>query len=310
VIAQLELEWLGGPAASRFRRRRPGADDLPWGSLAAAAPSLPDEVAAAARASFTDGAFSEYASAAAFAALASALLEAGAPIDLIAMAGDFVVDEMVHVELNARLAMELGGAAPYAVDLDKVAPLVDAALPAIERAAELAVKISCIGEALSVPVLSGSLRAAGHPLVRAVLARLARDEPPHARIGWLILDWAEGRLDAARLAVVAGEALAAYAPLWRQASDDADPAHRRTLGWMDGATYRRALTRAVRERVARPLAARGIAVDTARLDLGEPGGSAGPDLLRGRPGGRLRPAGRSTQRPGLFPGLGEPWRRR
>lgn len=240
MIAQLELDWLGGAAERRFRRARPGIDDLPWGTLRVA-----DEDAAAARASWTDGAFSEYASAAAFAALVTALLEAGAPIDLVAMASDIVVDEMVHVELNARVAAELGGAAPYLVDLERVAPLLPPGLPAVERAAELAVRIACVGEALSVPVLASSLGAATHPLIRAVLARIVRDEGPHARIGWLVLDWAGDRVDRRRLAGVARARLEAYAPLWRGPA--ADPA-------------RDVLAAAVRADVARPLAARGIEV--------------------------------------------------
>jgi len=244
-MRQLELDWLGGPAERRMRRRRPGIDDLPWGTLAAA--GIAEADAAPVRASWTDGAFSEYASAAAFAALTTALLEAGAPVDLIAMAGDFVVDEMVHVELNARICAELGGAAPYLVDLEKVSPWVDPALPAIERAAELALQISCVGEALSVPVLAGSMRAARHPLTRAVLRRIVRDEGPHARLGWLVLDWAGDRIDRARLAGVARTRIGHYAPLWR-CPDCAE-----------GAT----MIRAVRRDIVAPLAARGI---TVRVD--------------------------------------------
>ena len=43
------------------------------------------------------------------AATLRALLECRAPLDLIAMAARFPLDELVHVELCARMAMELGG---------------------------------------------------------------------------------------------------------------------------------------------------------------------------------------------------------
>jgi hypothetical protein len=258
-VRQLELDWLGGPAEARFRKRRPGIDDLPWGTLAAV--GLSEEDAAAARGSWTDGAFSEYASAAAFAALTTALLESGAPIDLVAMAGDFVVDEMVHVELNARVCAELGGAAPYLVDLEKVSPLVDASLPAIERAAELAIQISCVGEALSVPVLAGSMRAATHPLTRAVLERIVKDESPHARLGWLVLDWAGDRIDRTRLAGVTATRIRDYSPLWRKKScADADTEQRGVAGWMTDDDLRATLIGAVRHDILAPLAARGIEV--------------------------------------------------
>lgn len=257
-MRQLELDWLGGPAEARFRKRRPGIDDLPWGTLAAS--GMSEEDAAAARVSWTDGAFSEYASAAAFAALTTALLEAGAPIDLVAMAGDFVVDEMVHVELNARICGELGGAAPYLVDLEKVSPLIDAALPAIERAAELAIQISCVGEALSVPVLAGSMRAAKHPLVRSVLERIVKDESPHARLGWLVLDWAGDRIDRTRLAGVVRTRLQDYSPIWRQRSCDAGAEQRALAGWMTEDERRATLIGAVRRDILAPLATRGIEV--------------------------------------------------
>lgn len=264
MIGQLELDWLGGPAEARLRRRRPGIDDLPWGSFDAT--GLSDDDLAAIRLSWTDGAFSEYASAAAFAALTTALLETGAPIDLIAMAGDFVVDEMVHVELNARMASELGGAAPYHVDLDKVSPLTEVGVPAIERAAELAVTISCIGETLSVPSLAGAMRAAAQPLARAVLQRIVQDESPHARLGWLVLDWAGPRIDRPRLGRIARARIAAYAPLW-QAAPCTTPHHQRSAaaGWMAQDALRTTLTDAVRRDIVRPLASRGIAVDVAGL---------------------------------------------
>jgi hypothetical protein len=258
VNAQFEVDWLGGPAAARFRKRRPGIDDLPWGTFELDGVDPAD--LASMQLAWTDGAFSEYASAAAFAALAGALLEAGAPIDLIAMAGDFVVDEMVHVELNARVAAELGGAAPFQVDLERVSPLVDPALPAIERAAELAITISCVGESLSVPVLTGTMRAQSHPLARAVLRRIVQDEAPHARIGWLVLDWAGDRIDRGRLGAVVSRRIADYAPLWRPCTCGQPHRHGES-GWLRDGDLRQALRRAVRHDVVRPLAARGIAVE-------------------------------------------------
>jgi len=267
VIAPFELDWLGGAAATRLRRRRPGIDELPWSTLDPR--GLDAATLDAARAAWTDGAFSEYASAAAFAALALALLEAGAPIDLTAMAGDFVVDEITHVELNARLAAQIGGAAPHLVELDRVAP-VCAPGPAIARAAELAVRICVIGESLSVPVLVSAARRATHPLVRAVLGRIAHDEGPHARLGTLVLGWAGDRLapHRDRLIAAAVRALAAYAPLWR---DDADTSPTpddasAALGLLDAVTHRRVLRRAVRARVVPALDAAGLAPAPEAID--------------------------------------------
>lgn len=212
---QFELGVWGGASGRRLRKRRQGFDRLPWGSIDLASAD-PDALAEAQKV-WTNGAFTEFASGAAFATLAAALCEAGAPIDLIAMAADFAVDEMDHAELAGRLLAELGGSVPYEVDLAKVTPLTtDGASPAL-RAIEIALKTSAIGEALSVPVLSRSMSAAEHPLVRAVLARIAKDEAHHPRLGALVLDWGADvvRAHHDHLVGVALETLGAYAPLWQ-----------------------------------------------------------------------------------------------
>ncbi len=105
-----ELEWLGGIAECHYRSTRPGLDDLPWGSvnLAKYSPELLDS----ARWSWTEIAISEYRAVLAFSDVVRALAVAKAPLDLVGMAADFVLDEVTHVELASRLAMDLGGAAP------------------------------------------------------------------------------------------------------------------------------------------------------------------------------------------------------
>jgi len=77
----------------RLAGRRAFLEELAWDDLSSE--SSP-ELAEPARVVWTQSAFSEYASAAAFAEIASALLAAGAPIDLVAASGDFVADEMLH----------------------------------------------------------------------------------------------------------------------------------------------------------------------------------------------------------------------
>jgi hypothetical protein len=82
------------------------------------------------------------------------------------------------------------------------------------RAAELSIKTSCVGEALSVPALAASRERVDGPLVRAVLDRLLRDEGPHARVGAWFLEWCAERLssdDRKHLAGVALDAIEVYA---------------------------------------------------------------------------------------------------
>jgi hypothetical protein len=251
--AQLSLEWLGGPTERRLRTTRPDFDDLPWECYDAAAVDADEAVEA--RQVWTNGVFTEYASAAAFSAMNLAFLQCGAPVDLCAAAADFAVDELVHVSLVSRLVMTMGGATPYLADLERVAPSRRTELSARMHAAELAIKVSCVGEALSLPALSRSHRGAKQPLARAVLERLRHDEGPHASIGHWFLAWAESWLtrgDREHLGHVARDAIAVYEPIWRESEEPG---------------YRAYMEDAVEHRILRRLAKAGIdARSTSRLD--------------------------------------------
>lgn len=264
-LAPFQLTAIGGPWGRRLAPRRAWIDELPWSE------ELPPSLDA--RQVWTSTAFSEYASAAAFAEIASLFLAAGAPIDLVAAAGDFVVDEIVHTELAARVAAKLGGAVELEVDLSKLVRPAVAADPLL-AAAEVIVRTSCVGEALTVPILKLSRRLAGSELVDAAIATVVADEAHHAQLGWWFLDWASDRLgDGARahLGRVAGTAIRAFAPMLRD--KPCTPSHLGTLGCAD---YDPAFTTAVEGSVARPLAARGIVVpddDLAAVGVAPPGDS-------------------------------------
>jgi len=265
--ALLELEWLGGSVGARMRKRRPGIDALPWGTLAPAVDggAFTPQGIYEARAIWTNAVFTEYASAAAFSQLATAFIECGAPIDLTSTCADIVVDEIAHVELVSRVVTEIGGAVPYELELDKITQLVDPAAPALLRACELAVTTSCVGESLSVPALQRSRTGAKHPLMRAVLDRLVRDEGPHAQLGTRFLAWANHQLrdeDRAWLADIAINAIAVYAPLW-QGEVGTDVAN--GLGVSDDHGYQAMITSAVRDKIAGRLARCNIVLDADRL---------------------------------------------
>jgi hypothetical protein len=262
-----ELSAIGGPWGRRLGPRRAWLDGLPWGER------LPDD-AEEARLVWTRTAFSEYASAAAFAEIAAALLAAGAPIDLTAAASDFVVDEIVHAEAAARLAAALGGAVALEVDLTRLVRPPAAAAPLL-RAAELVVRTSCVGEAMTLPMLKLSRKLAGSALVEGVLRRVIADEAGHAKFGWWFLDWADPGLDdaaRAHLGRVAGEALRAFAPVLGGVCGASG------LGAVACAHYDPAFADAARRRVARPLGERGIEVpagDLAAVGATTPAGGGG-----------------------------------
>ena len=259
-----ELSWRGGATAARLHRRRPGGDALPWGTLDLA--RYPRAHAVEARRIWSNGVFTEYASAAAFSTLTTAMLGCGAPVDLVAMSADIVVDELFHVELSGRLTMELGGGVPLDFDLAQIAPSATTGVRPRGAAAELAVTTSGVCEALSVPAMARSRALATEPLIRAVLDILLADEGPHAKLGDYFLAWAAPRLtdgERAGLAELALDTVEVYRPLWADAPCASCPLPAGLAGHDD--TGRRALRDAVEDRIAAPLARHGIALDPARV---------------------------------------------
>jgi hypothetical protein len=274
--AAFDLEWFGDVAEHHFRKVRPGVDELPWGTLD---PSrYPAELVDRARVSWTEAAYNEYCTASAFAALLGAMLAAKAPVDLIGMASDFVADEILHVELTSRIAMELGGGAPYVIDFEELHRKPDPSLAPIQQASELIVHVCCVSEAFSLPMLASAFGSATHPLTKAVLERIVKDEAPHGRLGFLYLEWAADRLDAeerARLGIVAAETLELLAPLWQRLESRVEDGvttegflleHVRELGWTESSLYKERARRAVDRDVIAPLARFGIAPPRERID--------------------------------------------
>lgn len=256
-----ELELLGGPAERRYRRARPEVEELPWGTLD---PRDYDPAAVVeARKAWTSAAFQEHRTAAACSATLRALVEARAPLDLIAGFARFPLDEVVHVELCARLAMELGGGtelrhAPSAMCAD-----ADASLPPLHRACQLVVRNFCVGESLSIPLLHGIWVRTTHPLPRAVMGRIVRDEAAHGVAGWTFLDWVLPLLSGDGMALVAQTASAAIAEIHRlwlelRQRPAAPRSHDHALGWMGTEEYLDLAGRSMQRRVLAPFADRGI----------------------------------------------------
>ncbi len=259
-----ELAWRGGATEARLHKRRPGSEDMPWGTIDIA--RYPDVHGDEARTIWTNGVFTEYASAAAFSELTTAMLQCGAPIDLIAMSADIAVDELFHVELSARVTMELGGAVPLDFDLANVAPRTTAGIRPLLRAAEIAMTTSCVGESLSVPAMARSRALATEPLIRAVMDRLLADEGPHARLGFWFFDWANEALtddERAHLARLAVDTVEVYAPLWQAPICESCPLPAGLAG--HDAIGARDLRDAVTRSIATPLARYGIVLDAARI---------------------------------------------
>jgi hypothetical protein len=260
-----EIEWMGGAAEHHFRKARPAIDELPWGTLDAAkyAPAAVDY----ARGAWTEVAINEYRAVASFTEVLRALVDVKAPLDLIGMTSDFLADECSHVEMASRLAMDLGGAAPRTVDLDRFAAR-PRGLTAMQRANELVLRVSCVAEAFSGGTATVSLGATSHPLARAVYEAILRDEAHHRRLGGLYFEWALARIDEAelrRLGQVMLRALKTLAPFWkpspakdRSAGVPADDLQ--ALGWLGPLRFAPVAKEVVVRDILDPLETIGIAI--------------------------------------------------
>src|SRR5690606_39048908 len=82
-----ELEMLGAGWERRYRKLRPEVEDMPWGTLDLR--DYPESLVLAARKSWTGAAFQEHRTGAACAETLRCLIEARAPLDLIAVASRF-----------------------------------------------------------------------------------------------------------------------------------------------------------------------------------------------------------------------------
>jgi hypothetical protein len=251
-----ELSLLGGAIERRYRRLRPDVEAIAWDKLANA--KFTDKQREAGRRFWTANALSEHAAAAGCSAVQRALVEARAPLDLVATESSFVLDEIAHTEMSARVANALGGGAAYAYDGRSLVSDPPDDLSPLGRAAFLALRIHCMDETFGLPLAREMVRHQPHPVMRDVLRRIVKDEAAHARLGWIILDWADELLDDAtreRLRALANEAIAGLRKLANTVPPD-DGGH--TVGWLPSAPYARLAPKVFEENVCAPLRERGL----------------------------------------------------
>jgi hypothetical protein len=256
---------MGGAAEHHFRKARPGADEMPWGTLDAAKYS--PEAVEYARGSWTEVAINEYRALASFSEVLRAMVDVRAPLDLLGMTSDFLADECSHVELASRMAMELGGAALRMVDLDQFA-MRPRGLTSFQRANELVLRVGCVAEAFSGGTATETYAATTHELPRAVYERILRDEARHRRLGPLYFEWALEQIDEkeiARLGRVLHGSLKALSPFWKPRAPNAGTAEEptddlRALGWLGPARFAPIARQVVVRDILDPLEEIGIAL--------------------------------------------------
>ena len=255
-----------GAAFRRTRQRFGNVDKaFPWQSLDVDRfDSL--EIVERARLGWTENALNEYVTASALAQLVQSMVKAQVPIDFIALAGSFIEEEVLHVELCSRVASQLGGGAPIAYRPSEVVQAVDVSQPLRHQVEEQVISLLCVGETLSLPLLAGCMRASSHPLIQLVLKRIVQDEADHGRLGWDYLEWAQTDFnddDRRRLAQVAIRTLDEHAPVWtrlrsKMRNGVSSEGHLldsiNAMGWMDSETYIAVAQNAVEQLVISRLA--------------------------------------------------------
>ena len=216
--ASLTLEWLGGPAEFHFRKARAESDGLRQSLEPARYP--PSLVAAAGEAGWASCSRSMRQSPPSR-SVVGALTRARAALDLIGVTGDFLADEVRHVELASPVVMQLGGGRrnlPTPLSYRRAPPPRRTPLRArMSWRCALVASRKCL---LAPPPPARVVRETTHPLLRSVYESILRDEARHRRFGSLYFEWQPNRLDApeqARLGAVALDALPSPRPARRRA---------------------------------------------------------------------------------------------
>jgi hypothetical protein len=243
-----EVGLAGGSAQRRWRDDYGDMGEaFSWDSLKQG--EYPEDLVETARLRWTRNALNEFVTCTVMGQLLMLMGQANIPLDLWSLAATFPREELLHVELCSRIAMQLGGGAPIAYDSDQLVYAIDSEQSPLEQCNEMVVRLLCVGEGFSLPMLYGSMQATTHPLVNSVLTRIVKDEVMHGRLGWLYMDWVQHELGSAereRLGAIAGEGITEYRALYRdlrsqemvEGTPDGDAlAFARELGGMTVADY-------------------------------------------------------------------------
>jgi hypothetical protein len=132
----------------------------------------------------------ESASVPAFRTLAYELGVHGAPRSLRRAARRAARDEIRHARMGTTLARRFGG--DYLRPRITRRPLRTIEQIALDNATE-----GCVRETFGAMIATWQARAAGDPVVRRIMRRVAIDETRHAALALRVAEWAERRLDRA-----------------------------------------------------------------------------------------------------------------
>jgi hypothetical protein len=192
---------------------------------------------------FTRAACMEAGSVEAFRLLRDELVAHGAPRRLVRAAMRAIRDEIRHVRQTSALARRFGEE-PVAPRPSPPRALRSFEEMALENAIE-----GCVRETYSALECAWQAHVATDPVVRATMARIARDEMRHLELSWAVHAWARGRLDAAARARLEAAQRAEVDEMLDELARDPNEALVRT-GGLPRSAQSRALVAAIAERIA------------------------------------------------------------
>jgi hypothetical protein len=153
----------------------------------------------------------------AFRALRAELAAHGAPKRLLRAASRAMRDEIRHVRQTAALARRFGE--------EPIAPIPCPARPtrSLEAIARENALEGCVRETFSALECAWQAAKSEDPVVRATMARIAKDEMRHLELSWAVHRWAMSRIDRAGREAIRAAQRREIAALAREV--DVDPAN-------------------------------------------------------------------------------------
>jgi hypothetical protein len=187
---------------------------------------------------FSEVAYLEAASVAAFRALGRQLRTHGAPPSLRRAARRAARDEIRHARLTRKLAVRFGGR--YVAPQVSAKPAAALETIALENATE-----GCVRETYGALLATYQAQNARDTQVRRVMRQIAHDETQHAALAWRIAHWVEPRLDPAARQRIAAARRASVASLYQELDYQASERLTAVAG-VPSATHARRLANALR----------------------------------------------------------------
>jgi len=179
----------------------------------------------------------------AFRILRDELRAHGAPARLVRAASKAMRDELRHTRQSAALARRYG-AQPIPAPPRPATPARDLETIARENAVE-----GCVRETFSALECLWQGHAASDPVIRATMARIARDELKHMALSWAVHRWAMAKLSPAARAKVRDAQREEVAAVKRELALDPAACLRDHAG-LPRARQAMTLIRAIEERLA------------------------------------------------------------